>query len=49
MSTATRKPRRGGKPDDGPRARFSQLLPYLLEHKKVLFWVVVLKIGRAHV
>ncbi|ERK73029.1 ABC transporter transmembrane region, partial [Leifsonia aquatica ATCC 14665] len=33
------------RPDDaGPRARFSQLLPYLLEHKKVLAFVVVLSV-----
>ncbi len=29
---------------DGPRARFSQLLPYLFEHKKVLAFVTVLSI-----
>ncbi|MCU1443988.1 MAG: transporter [Cryobacterium sp.] len=28
----------------GPRARFSQLLPYLLEHKKVLSFVIVLSV-----
>ncbi|WP_370292486.1 ABC transporter ATP-binding protein, partial [Cryobacterium sp. TMT2-10] len=28
----------------GPRAKFSQLLPYLLEHKKVLGFVIVLSI-----
>src|SRR5690606_26892894 len=44
MSTDTRKPRRGAKTDDGPRARFGQLLPYLFEHKKVLFWVIVLSV-----
>jgi ATP-binding cassette subfamily B protein len=44
MSTETRKPRRGAKPDDGPRAKFVQLLPYLFEHKAVLFWVVVLSV-----
>lgn len=32
------------KGDDGPRATFSQLLPYLLEHKKVLTLVIVLSI-----
>ncbi|MFF2052878.1 ABC transporter ATP-binding protein [Leifsonia sp. NPDC058194] len=33
------------RPDDaGPRARFSQLLPYLLEHKKVLAVVIVLSV-----
>jgi len=30
--------------DDGPRARFSQLLPYLLEHKKVLGVVIALSL-----
>ncbi|TFD77113.1 ABC transporter ATP-binding protein [Cryobacterium psychrophilum] len=35
----------GGSPTDtGPRASFSQLLPYLLEHKKVLAFVIVLSI-----
>jgi len=29
---------------DGPRAKFSQLLPYLFEHKKVLGFVVVLSV-----
>src|SRR6185437_9170757 len=31
-------------PDSGPRARFSQLLPYLLEHRGVLSFVVVLSV-----
>jgi ATP-binding cassette subfamily B protein len=35
---------RGRKADEGPRARFSQLLPFLFEHKKVLSVVVVLSI-----
>ncbi|GAA3738069.1 ABC transporter ATP-binding protein [Leifsonia bigeumensis] len=35
---------RGGTGDEGPRARFSQLLPYLLEHKKVLTFVTVLSV-----
>lgn len=30
--------------EEGPRARFSQLLPYLFEHKKVLAFVTVLSI-----
>jgi len=34
---------RGAK-DDGPRAKFSQLLPYLFEHKKVLAVVVALSV-----
>ncbi|MGY6496858.1 MAG: ABC transporter ATP-binding protein [Microcella sp.] len=33
--------------DDGPRASFSQLLPYLLEHKKVLVWVIVISVAGA--
>ncbi|MET3566284.1 ATP-binding cassette subfamily B protein [Leifsonia sp. 563] len=49
MSTtsAPARRRRGfGRPTDdaGPRARFSQLLPYLLEHKRVLAFVIVLSI-----
>lgn len=47
MSTTTSpRSRRGlGRPaDDGPRASFSQLMPYLLEHKKVLSWVIVISI-----
>jgi ABC-type multidrug transport system fused ATPase/permease subunit len=32
------------KKDDGPRAKFSQLLPYLTEHKKVLGVVVLLSL-----
>ncbi|MFC4243445.1 ABC transporter ATP-binding protein [Gryllotalpicola reticulitermitis] len=31
-------------PDDGPRASFRQLLPYLLEHRRVLVWVIVLSV-----
>ena len=50
MSTTTSsRPARGGRggrgaKDDGPRAKFSQLLPYLLEHKTVLGFVVVLSL-----
>ncbi len=38
--------RRSGGPDDstGPKATFSQLVPYLLEHKKILAVVVVLSL-----
>ncbi|MFP3464356.1 ABC transporter ATP-binding protein [Leifsonia sp. SIMBA_070] len=45
-TTAPRRRRGFGRPTDdaGPRARFSQLLPYLLEHKRVLSVVVVLSI-----
>ena len=46
MSTtaAPRRRRFSIKPDDGPRATFSQLLPYLFEHKRVLSVVVALSI-----
>ena len=48
MSTPTpvrgRRGRFGATPDTGPRAKFSQLLPYLLEHKKVLSFVIVLSV-----
>jgi ATP-binding cassette subfamily B protein len=48
MSTSTpvrgRRGRFGATPDTGPRAKFSQLLPYLLEHKKVLSFVIVLSV-----
>ena len=30
--------------DEGPRASFRQLLPYLLEHRRVLVWVIVLSV-----
>ncbi|MDJ0376328.1 ABC transporter ATP-binding protein [Cryobacterium sp. PH31-L1] len=46
-STPTSKPPRGrrGRPvPAGPRATFSQLLPYLFEHKKVLSVVIVLSV-----
>lgn len=36
--------RRGTKAEVGPRATFSQLLPYLFEHKKVLGFVTVLSV-----
>lgn len=42
--TATaRRPRRGA-PQDGPRATFRQLLPFLFEHKRTLIVVAVLSI-----
>ncbi|MBO0983464.1 ABC transporter ATP-binding protein [Rathayibacter sp. SD072] len=48
MSTSTRSARggrRGGRgADDGPRASFSQLVPYLLEHRGILGVVVVLSL-----
>ncbi|WP_157155254.1 ABC transporter ATP-binding protein [Diaminobutyricimonas sp. LJ205] len=46
MSDTRTRPRRGfgRKPDDGPRATFRQLLPYITEHKAVLGWVILLSI-----
>jgi ATP-binding cassette subfamily B protein len=47
MSDTTTSPRRGmfaAKNETGPRARFSQLLPYLAEHKGVLSVVIALSI-----
>ncbi|WP_349899552.1 ABC transporter ATP-binding protein [Parafrigoribacterium soli] len=47
MSTTTPSRSRspfGRRKDDGPRATFGQLLPYILEHKKVLAVVVVLSV-----
>ena len=49
MSTSTqtsrsRSPFSRGKKDDGPRASFRQLMPYLLEHKKVLGIVIALSV-----
>jgi ABC-type multidrug transport system fused ATPase/permease subunit len=47
MSTAA-APRRGmmrrADPEEGPRATFGQLLPYLLEHKRALVVVIALSI-----
>jgi ABC-type multidrug transport system fused ATPase/permease subunit len=46
--TAERPARRGPfsrrKPDEGPRARFSQLLPYLLQNKPLIVVVVILSV-----
>ena len=49
MSSSTQPPRSRSpfarpKKDDGPRASFRQLLPYLLEHKKVLGIVIALSV-----
>ncbi|MCU1507207.1 MAG: transporter ATP-binding protein [Microbacteriaceae bacterium] len=47
MSTTTperRSPFSRGKKDDGPRASFRQLLPYLFEHKKILGVVIGLSV-----
>ncbi len=41
--TGARAARRAAE-DSGPRAKFSHLFPYLLEHKKVLSFVVVLSV-----
>src|SRR5690606_299198 len=42
--TATARRRGRGAQQDGPRATFRQLLPFLFEHKKVLVAVAVLSI-----
>jgi ATP-binding cassette subfamily B protein len=46
--TTTRAPRRSPfartRQEDGPRARFSELLPYLFEHKRVLWFVIALSV-----
>lgn len=47
MSTTTRpsRPRRGRRsPEDGPRASLKQLVPFLLEHKRVLVIVTILSV-----
>ncbi|HEY8589453.1 MAG TPA: ABC transporter ATP-binding protein [Naasia sp.] len=41
---AARRTRFGRTPQTGPRASFSQLLPYMLEHKRVLSIVLVLSV-----
>ncbi|MEO5920366.1 MAG: ABC transporter ATP-binding protein [Pseudolysinimonas sp.] len=48
--TDARPPRRslfGGKPDEGPRASFRHLLPYLAEHRGVLAIVIGLSLASA--
>ncbi|MCP2032253.1 ATP-binding cassette subfamily B protein [Okibacterium sp. HSC-33S16] len=35
---------RSSKTDDGPRARFTELIPYLFEHKRVLWFIIGLSI-----
>ncbi|CAN5385390.1 ABC transporter ATP-binding protein [soil metagenome] len=42
--TRSRSPFARPKKDDGPRAKFSQLLPYLFEHNRILAVVIVLSI-----
>jgi ATP-binding cassette subfamily B protein len=47
MSSNTQTRRRSPfsrKTDDGPRATFGQLMPYILEHRRVLSFVVVLSV-----
>ena len=50
MSTETsQRPARGGlfsrrKPDEGPRAKFRQLLPYLLQNKPLIAVVIILSV-----
>jgi ABC-type multidrug transport system fused ATPase/permease subunit len=50
MSTETsQRPARAGifgrrKPDDGPRAKFSQLLPYVLQNKPLIVVVIILSV-----
>jgi ATP-binding cassette subfamily B protein len=50
MTTETsQRPARGGlfrrrKPEDGPRAKFGQLLPYLLQNKPLIVVVVILSV-----
>lgn len=43
MSTSTERRRRRDT-TDGPRARFGELLPYILEHRSALVWVIILSI-----
>jgi len=50
MTDTSTRPRRrpfGGKPDDGPKASFRQLLPYLAEHRGVLAVVIGLSLASA--
>ncbi|MFL1999863.1 ABC transporter ATP-binding protein [Microbacterium sp. A1-JK] len=44
MSTPVRARRGRRSPDDGPRASFRQLLPFLFEHKRVLVIVAILSV-----
>lgn len=47
MSDTRSRPRGRRRADEGPRARLSQLLPYLFEHKGVLVAVAVLSVIEA--
>src|SRR5690606_25111666 len=42
--TATERRRGRNAPQDGPRATFRQLLPFLFEHKKTLIVVAILSV-----
>ncbi len=44
MSTTTSARRRGRRQQDGPRASFRQLLPFLFEHSRVLVAVAILSV-----
>ncbi|GAA1470077.1 ABC transporter ATP-binding protein [Microbacterium thalassium] len=44
MSTTTSARRRGRRQQDGPRASFRQLLPFLFEHSRVLVIVAILSV-----
>ncbi|MFU8945539.1 ABC transporter ATP-binding protein [Mycetocola zhadangensis] len=50
MSSPSTKPARRSpfarpsKTDEGPRARFSELIPYLFEHKRILWFIIALSI-----
>lgn len=46
-STRTRRPRRRATEEDGPRASFRQLLPFLFEHKRTIVVVTVLSVFAA--
>lgn len=44
MSTTAQERRRRRNATDGPRARFGELVPYILEHRAALTWVIILSI-----
>lgn len=46
-STATSRRLRRGAQQDGPRATFRQLLPFLFEHKRTLIVVAILSVAGA--
>ncbi|MFS0867814.1 ABC transporter ATP-binding protein [Microbacterium sp. 179-B 1A2 NHS] len=47
MSSDSRSPLRRRKPPEGPRASFTQLLPFVFEHKRVLVVVAILSVLEA--